>query len=179
MNKQEINELIINNENLAYYIANKYKLKVGRYIDFDELKSICLLGLVKAGNAYDIDRKTSFSSFACKVIINEVLWELRKMHPKKYNNTVSLDDVFVNNLTYLELLVNDNEYIEDILIVNEENYQLMEYINELPNNLKDIVLLRLQGNTQNEIAKILNTNQPQVSRLYKKAVNILRQKFKC
>ena len=179
MTKQEINDLIINNENLAYYMANRYKLKVKMYIEFEDLKSICLLGLVKAGNTFDLSHNIKFSTYACKIMINEILMELRKSYIRRCKTIANLEDTYFNNLTYIDLLIDDSISIEELHIKNNELFQLIDYINELPNDLKDIVLMKLEGNTQINIGEKLNISQPQVCRKYKQALNLLRKKFNC
>lgn len=143
MTKPEINDLITKNEKLAYYIANKYKAKVKSCIEFDDLKSICLLGLVKAGNTFDLSRNVEFSTYACKIMINEILIELKKSYIKKCKNIVNLEDICFNNLMYLDLLVDDSLSIDETQIKKDELAHLFIYIDELPTNLKSIILLKL------------------------------------
>lgn len=172
MTKEEINSLILENEKLAYSIVHKYRNKFR--IDYEDLKSTAILGLVKAANTFDNCKNTKFSSYAYIVIENEILMVLRS--ERKLNNIISYNDKIKDNLTLLDVL-DGGEYFEDLFISSQQVATLINYIDELPNKLKIIVNLVLEGYTQLEIAERLNVSQSQVSILYHQALNVLRDKF--
>lgn len=87
-------ELITENIGLAYWAAHKYK---NRSIEFEDLKSIALLGLVKAAGKYEPSKGAGFSTFALKVISTEIFYEMRKC--KRRPETVSLDAEIVYSNT--------------------------------------------------------------------------------
>ena len=175
MTNEEINNIIIQNEKLAYSIAHKYKNKVSAYIEFEDLKSICILGLVKAANTYDYNKNIQFSTYSYSVIRNDILLELKKL--KKHRNTINLFDIVDNDkITYIDF-IKDELNIEQDYIDNEQLKDLNIYINELPQKFKSTIELSLKGFTQIEISNLLNISQPQISRIYKQAINILRRKF--
>ena len=173
MTKEEINSLILENEKLAYSIVHKYRNKFK--IDYEDLKSTAILGLVKAANTFDSCKNTKFSSYAYIVIENEILMVLRS--ESKLNRITSYNENIKDNLTLLDVL-DGGEYFEDLFIASQQVAALINYIDELPNRLKIIVNLVLEGYTQIEIAERLDISQSQVSMLYHQALNALRDKFK-
>ena len=110
MTKDEINDLIINNQKLAYEIVHRYREKVKAFIEYEDLKSIALLGLVKAANTFDSSKGNTFSTYAFRVIENQILMQIRK-------------DTKLNKICSLENLVQDGEKMryEDLI---EDDYNL-------------------------------------------------------
>lgn len=174
MTKEEINCLVLDNEKLAYLMAHKYKQKVSSFIEFDDLKSTCLFGLVKAANSFDNSKGSKFSTYACKVIQNEILMLIRK--ESKNTRTFSLDSIITDDVTYVEL-ISDDYNLEQQFFNSMEVDLLIKYIDELPGRLKWIINYKLKGLTQQQIAEKLDISQAQVSRLYCQAINRLRRKF--
>lgn len=172
MTKEEINNLILENEKLAYSIVHRYRNKFK--IDYEDLKSTAILGLVKAANTFDNSKDTKFSSYAYIVIENEILMVLRS--EQKLTRIYSFEEKFKDNLTFLDIL-DTGEHLEELFIKSDQMASLISYIDELPERLKIIVNLVLEGYKQNEIAERLDISQAQVSRLYHLALNNLRDKF--
>lgn len=174
MTKEEINCLVLDNEKLAYLMAHRYKQKVSSFIEFDDLKSTCLFGLVKAANTFDESKGKKFSTFACKVIQNEILMLIRKEN--KNLKVCSLDDIVVDGISYGELIKDEHD-LEQQFFNSMEIDLLIKFIEELPGRLKWIINYKLKGFTQQQIAEKLTISQSQVSRLYYQALNLLRIKF--
>ena len=82
------NILIEHNIRLILYIVSK-KFWNNEY-DKEELVSIGSIGLIKAANTFDIGKKTRFSTYASRCIINEILMYLK--NEKKYPQTESLNE---------------------------------------------------------------------------------------
>lgn len=70
----EQERLVLDNIPLAIHIAKKYK---NSGIEWDDLVSLCYLGLVKAARNFDCMRGSVFSTFAGICMDREVLKELR------------------------------------------------------------------------------------------------------
>lgn len=174
MTKEEINCLVIENERLAYLVAYKYKSKVANFIEFDDLKSTGLFGLVKAANTFDKTKGYAFSSYAYRVIENEIRMLIRREN--KNLKVCSLDDIIIDDISFIEL-VSDEQDLEQQFFNSMKIDLLMKYIDELPGNLKSVIDYKLKGLTQQESAKRLGISQPQVSSLYYQALNLLRIKF--
>lgn len=176
MTKDEINDLIINNQKLAYEIVHRYREKVKAFIEYEDLKSIALLGLVKAANTFDSSKGNTFSTYAFRVIENQILMQIRK--DTKLNKICSLENLVQDGekIRY-EDLIEDDYNLEESFIENESLQLLRKFRKELPPNLEAIIQLTLLGMTQEEIAKVARISQPQVSRLYHQALRIFRRKF--
>lgn len=167
-------ELIEQNMNLAYMLANRYyKMHRGK-IEFEEIRSASLLGLVKAADNFDETRGLAFSTFAFTCIKNEILIYLRSN--KKHNNFSLYTQI--NEDFILEDKLHSDYNTEDDILNNLEIDLLYRYIYQLPYIEKQVILYHLQGKKTNEIGKILNYSQPQISRIYHRALNKLRDKFK-
>ena len=83
-------KLITHNIRLVLYeINNRF-----RNIDYDknDLASVGIIGLIKAISTFDITKEVAFSTYAMRVVDNEILMFLRKN--KKYRKVDSLDSAF-------------------------------------------------------------------------------------
>lgn len=72
-------KLIEDNIRLSYYNAKKWSNKLSRNynLTFDDIVSDCMLGLIKAAKALDIERGIKFATFAVRVMDNQILMTLR------------------------------------------------------------------------------------------------------
>lgn len=62
--------------------------------------------------------------------------------------------------------------------IDIEKIELKQSISHLPNSLQEVIVLKyFKGYTQKEIAKMLNTNQVNISRKEKKAINLIREEM--
>lgn len=83
----EQQKLVEENINLAYFVAHRFK---NTSLEFDDVKAIACLGLVKAAIAFQPDRGLVFNTLAVKVMTNEILMQLRRER-KHSSVTASLD----------------------------------------------------------------------------------------
>ncbi len=172
--------LIKHNLRLVAHIAKKYK---NSNIDIDDLISIGSIGLMKAIKTFSYERGNSFSTYASRCIENEILMTFRS--DKKNASAVYLDEVISvdkdgNNLSLYEIL-NDNAVSVDIQVENKIMYKKIEEIidNKLSEREREIIKKRygLKGEiprTQNELADELNISRSYISRLEKKAIEIIK-----
>lgn len=164
MTKEEIfNE----NINIAYKIANKYR--VNYMNEYEDIKQIALMGLWIASDIWD-ENKGAFTTIAYTVISNKINHYLRSV--KKYGE---------RNISIYSN-VNENQTIFDIL---EDPYDLDEEITSkvhIENALKNLYLTDMEKivaeklsekQSQYEIAKDLGLSQPQISRCKTKIKNKL------
>ena len=113
MTKEEINNLILDNLELAYSLANKYRKKIHNLIEYEDLKSTSMLALVKAANIYKSELKNQFSTYAYIVIRNELVLFIRDN--LKENRVVSLDNLVIDNVPYLELQARSDNIEADFI----------------------------------------------------------------
>ncbi len=166
-------ELITENINLAYKLANRYYKMFGGAIELEELYSLSFLGLTKAARSFDPKKNIAFSTFAYTCIKNEILffYRLNKKHTK-----LSIDNEVIDNKIFEEIM-SDDINVENDVLGKLEVIELYKYIYTLPEIERDILLYYLQGKKMTEIAKILGYTQSNISRLYHRALNRLRNKF--
>ena len=86
-NKQAKEKLIEHNLRLVVYIAKRFE---NTGMNLDDLFSIGAIGLIKAVQTYNFDKKIKLATYASRCIENEILMQLRKV--SKLKNEVSLDE---------------------------------------------------------------------------------------
>lgn len=158
------------NMKLALKTANSFE---NTRISDEDLFSIALVGLVKAAQKFNPERGTSFSTFAIKVMRNEIFLELRKIKKSVYESASLNDLVTIGNgeCELGELLQDRKNDLDDHAFTEE----LLQKINLTLNMEKDrnrrIIICFLNGIKQCENARINGTSQANVSRIIKKFKN--------
>ncbi len=175
-------KIIEHNLRLVSHIIRKY---YASYENPDELLSIGSLGLIKAVDSFNADFGTRFATYGAKCVQNEILMFFRSK--KKLANEVSINDTIDvdkdgNPLTYLDI-ISVEESIEsqlDLKVHIEKIRLLVDKV--LDEREKEIIVLRYglkgyQPRTQREVAKHLGISRSYVSRIEKKALEKLKEKF--
>lgn len=175
------NVLIEHNLRLVAHIVKKYYAVSN---DQDDLVSIGTIGLIKAIDTFDSDKNIKLSSYASRCIENEILMHFRNQ--RKTSLDVSLDEAIDtdkdgNPLTLMDIMATEDNILDQLdLKINSEKIHC--FINDLSNREQKILIMRygLDGNnpmTQKEVAKKLNISRSYVSRIEKKAISELTNKF--
>lgn len=175
------NTLIERNLRLVAYVAKKY-LKENK--ESEDLISIGTIGLIKAVNTFNSDKKIRFATYAVRCIENEILMVLRS--EKKLVSEVSMEepigkDAEGNEILLIDILYNDEESVFNEAINEINKKKLYKVIDEcLFGREKEIIILRYGLNDgipipQREIAKNMNISRSYVSRIEKKALEKLRE----
>jgi len=175
--------LIEHNLRLVVYIARKFE---NTGIAIEDLVSIGTIGLIKAVNTFDPQKRIKLATYASKCIENEILMYLRRNQKTRLEvsfdeplnvdwdgNELLLSDVFGtdSNVTYRAL----EEEVDRVLLHNA--------LGRLNTKERRIVELRyglLDGNqrTQKEVADSLGISQSYISRLEKRIFQRLRQEIR-
>lgn len=174
--------LIEKNLRLVAHIAKKYQ-NVDE--DMEDLISIGTIGLIKAISSFDAG-KGKLSTYASRCIDNELLMLLRSK--KKSRGEVSLfepigTDKEGNEINLLDIMEHEQVDITEQMALYENTKKLAKLLGEvLTDREREIICLRyglLTGKevTQREIGELLNISRSYVSRIEKKALNKLREKF--
>ncbi|NRT76338.1 sigma-70 family RNA polymerase sigma factor [Clostridium beijerinckii] len=158
---------------LVYNLCKRWTI---RY-EIEDLKQIGFIGLIKAYNAYDINKKVLFTTFATMIINNE-LNRNYKSDKSQHIVITSLNKVINNNqdneTEFIEGIHDDNDY-EDIALTNIECENLKAAIDKLePINKTIVELVAFQNKTQVEVSKTLNISSTSVSRKYKDSLNKIK-----
>ena len=174
--------LIERNLRLVAHIARKYQ-NVDE--DMEDLISIGTIGLIKAISSFDAG-KGKLSTYASRCIDNELLMLLRSK--KKSSKEVSLfepigTDKEGNEINLLDIIEHEQEDVTEQMDLCENIRKLATLLDEaLTDREREIIFLRyglVTGRevTQREIGEMLHISRSYVSRIEKKALSKLREKF--
>jgi RNA polymerase sporulation-specific sigma factor len=175
-------KLIEHNLRLVSHIIKKY---YASYENPDELLSIGSLGLIKAVDSFKASFGTRFATYGSKCIQNEILMFFRSKKRAgleiSINDTVDVDKDG-NPLTYLDIISVEEsiEYELDLKVHIEKIRDMVDSI--LPPREREIIVLRygLKGykpRTQREVADYLGISRSYVSRIEKRALELLKENF--
>lgn len=176
------NTLVEHNLRLVAHIIKKYYSSQN---DQDDLVSIGTIGLIKAINTFDMNKKIKLSSYASRCIENEILMHFRSL--KKSSQDISLNDAIDtdkdgNPLSLLDILSVDDNILESLNTKLNAN-KLEQFIDsELDPRERRVILLRYglkdeNPLTQREVAEILGVSRSYISRIETKALKTLRRKY--
>lgn len=154
----EPEELFQQNQKLAYSILWK---KFPAFALDEDVKQEALLGLWKACLSWDA-KKSKFSTYASKCILNQVYNYFRKQAP--INKQVSLEAMIsgLDGLTLADMME------EPIPSIRDEKTALKDLFLGLSPKEIQLVQARLDGKTQAEIAESLGITQPTCSKMLTK-----------
>ncbi|MBO8155325.1 MAG: RNA polymerase sporulation sigma factor SigE [Bacillaceae bacterium] len=174
--------LIERNLRLVVYIARKFE---NTGINIEDLISIGTIGLIKAVNTFNPEKKIKLATYASRCIENEILMYLRRNN--KIRSEVSFDEPLNvdwdgNELLLSDVLGTDEDIITRNLEANVDKKLLYKALSTLNDREKQIMELRfgLVGNeekTQKDVADLLGISQSYISRLEKKIIKRLRKEF--
>ncbi|MCD8238728.1 MAG: RNA polymerase sporulation sigma factor SigK [Clostridiales bacterium] len=178
---QAKNTLIEHNLRLVAHIAKKY---INFQSDFQDLLSIGSIGLIKAVNTYNSQKKVRLATYAARCIENEILMYIRRN--KRHRKDCSLQDTVGFDKDGSEVALQDRIADDRLPIAEEVEIRLqmkslLSCINEnLTERERQIIALRyaLSENeemTQREIADIFGISRSYVSRIEKKALLKLKK----
>lgn len=174
--------LIEHNLRLVAYIARKFE---NTGIGIEDLISIGTIGLIKAVNTFDPQKKIKLATYASRCIENEILMFLRRN--SRLRQEVSLDEPLNtdwdgNELLLSDVLGTDDDTVYRVIEEDVERQLLMTALERLPRREQRIMRLRFgleggQGRTQKEVADALGISQSYISRLEKRILSRLRKEM--
>lgn len=163
-------QLVLSNQGIVRLILKQLKCD-----QFDEdLFSTGLIGLVKAVNTFNPDKGVKFTTYATPVIRNEILMTF---HKKRIIPAFSFDEPCNlgdgEEVSYADMIA-DNRRFEEEVIADIQSKQIIDY---LSGREREIILLKMDGKTQCEIAEICGISQSYVSRIVGNAYKKCKRKF--
>src|SRR5665647_1882917 len=174
--------LIERNLRLVVYIARKFE---NTGINVEDLISVGTIGLIKAVNTFDTEKKIKLATYASRCIENEILMYLRRNN--KTRSEVSFDeplniDLDGNELHLSDVLGTENDIISKPIEEQVDRQLLHLAMGRLANREKVIMELRFGldngvEKTQKEVADRLGISQSYISRLEKRIIRRLRKEF--
>lgn len=174
--------LIERNLRLVVYIARKFE---NTGVGIEDLVSIGTIGLIKAVNTFDPNKKIKLATYASRCIENEILMYLRRNN--KTRSEVSFDEPLNidwdgNELLLSDVLGTDNDIIYKYLEEEVDRKLLNMALQKLNGRERRIMELRfglLDGTekTQKEVADMLGISQSYISRLEKRILKRLKKEI--
>ena len=172
--------LVERNLRLVVYIAKKFE---NTGVGIEDLISIGTIGLMKAINTFNTDKKIKLATYASRCIENEILMHLRRSN--KIKGEISIDEPLNQDGDGNELLLSDilgtDGDITSRRIEDEVDKSLLKAsMEKLNKREKDIMELRFGFNTgnektQKEVADMLGISQSYISRLEKKIIHKMKK----
>ena len=174
--------LIEHNLRLVVYLAKRFE---NTGVNLEDLISIGTIGLIKAVNTFNSEKRIKLATYASRCIENEILMHLRKIGSQK--TEVSFDEPLNtdwdgNELLLSDVLGTDEDEVCRALEDDAERRVLMKAVSSLEGREREIILLRfglLDGReyTQKEAAARLGISQSYISRLEKRIIEQLRREM--
>ncbi len=176
--------LIEHNLRLVVYIAKKFD---NTGIGVEDLISIGTIGLIKAINTFNPQKKIKLATYASRCIENEILMYLRRNNKTKLE--VSIDEPLNvdwdgNELLLSDILGTDEDTIYRDLESEAERKVLIRALGRLSGREQMIVRMRFglgtrdgEEKTQKEVADMLGISQSYISRLEKKIMQRLKREM--
>lgn len=174
--------LIERNLRLVVYIARKFE---NTGVGVEDLISVGTIGLIKAVNTFNPEKKIKLATYASRCIENEILMYLRR------NSKVKAEISFYeplnidwdgNELLLSDILGTENDTVYNLIEDEIDKELLFLALKHLNDREKEIVRLRFGLNgtrekTQKEVADMLGISQSYISRLEKKIINRLKKEI--
>ena len=174
--------LIERNLRLVVYIARKFE---NTGVCVEDLISIGTIGLIKAVNTFDAEKRIKLATYASRCIENEILMYLRRSCKLKLE--VSLDEPLIvdwdgNELLLSDILGTDADAIYRGIEDEVDRELLSLAMKKLTPREKKIMELRfgLYGNreyTQKQVADMMGISQSYISRLEKHIIKLLKSEM--
>ena len=172
-------KLIEHNLRLVAHIAKKYRASG---CDPDDLVSIGSIGLIKAVHTFrpEAGRLTTYAS---RCIENEILMHLRAN--RKLRNTVTMSDSATfdkegNEVQLTDLMGTDRDVVSDEVEMRISSRRVLELIDQVLDPRQAQVIRLRYGledgvfHPQHEVARRLGISRSYVSRIEKRALEILK-----
>lgn len=174
--------LIERNLRLVVYIARKFE---NTGIHIEDLISIGTIGLIKAVNTFNPEKKIKLATYASRCIENEILMHLRRTN--KLRSEISFDEPLNVDWDGNELLLSDILGTEEDIITKGLEHKVdrrllrksMEVLNPREKKIMEMRFGLSGGKekTQKDVADLLGISQSYISRLEKRIIKRLRKEF--
>ena len=143
------------NINMAYHIAGRFTPNT--VVDMEDIKQLALIGLYKASQNYKEELGFAFSTYAYKIMRNEILKELTR-------------EKVCSSLDEMEMDVIDETTPEDEYLGSMKRFKGILTCREY-----EIVWLTVLGYSQKDISVKVELSQSQVSRVFIKAKGKIKE----
>jgi len=171
-------KLLIDHWGIATALARNYRNIHG--LDFDDVLQHARIALARATQSYQDDKNTSFSTYAWRVISNE----LNSLHARQIRLTrIEVEAIEEHlNCEDNEMYRDEKQDVHHSVHYAEARLALIQAISKLPQRMKVVVQGVLAQEDYQSIGKDLGfsraSSKTLVSRAYKRCLKILRCEMK-
>lgn len=173
------NILVEKNMRLVAHMIKKYACAEK---DTQDLISVGTIGLIKAVNTFNPDKKIRLATYAAKCIDNEILMMLR--NDKKKMQELSLyepigTDKEGNDITFIDVVGDETRDDVGEMLTAEQLKCIYDNMDNILTEREKTIIIGIFGlfgskeMTQNELAAKLNISRSYVSRIERHALNKL------
>jgi RNA polymerase sigma factor (sigma-70 family) len=165
-------EVIVQFKPFMYTLAKKWC----KIYDVEDLNQVCLLGLFKSYNKYDVSKGYRFITYCGIVITNEL--KMYNRSESKHMKLLYLQDNAVEeeNISYEDFVEDETNYEDKALepIIIEEIYKALENLTERDRNIFiDYYINKLN---QVKLEQKYQITQSVISRKLKKGIELVKNK---
>ena len=153
-------KLVLDNMKLVHAVINRL---FPTYRGNEDVIAEGTLGLVKAATAFNEDSTVAFSTYAFCAIRNEIVSYLRR--ERRFDDLVSLDAPIGDDGEGNEVTLGDTIASEDTVDCFDHPSSLEKVFYRLKERDKVIVVLKLRGLSNKEIAEKVKTGEANVRRV--------------
>lgn len=189
--EKEREQFILDNINLAYKIAHKVYYQ-DTCFDLDDVKQECVIGLIKAVDAYDDSYNTKFSTLANTCIYRCAINAIKRYGYEMYHNS-SKTSYKATNFSDLNNIDGESsvadDYVDENTVFNPFylDYESQDVVDRLLQTIKEetyfsentynYLRLIMLGFTQTDIAKLYNVSRQAVSCSLNNLLDYIYDKF--
>ena len=182
--KEIRDKIILHNTKLVYKIVDKYTEN-----DKDDLLQIGMIGLLKAVDSYNFDKKIAWSTYMCSCVNNEIRMHFRIQNCEKRSKYAecsiytAIDTENDSTVTPVDIIPDNSINIFEEVALNIEIEKINKTMKKLLSEREYRTMeLRygLNGNseyTQQETADIMGIHRTQISRYEKKAMQKIKNEL--
>ena len=175
-------KLIVHNLRLVVYLARKFE---NTGVQTEDLISIGTIGLIKAVETFNPEKRIKLATYASRCIENEILMHLRRTTKLKLE--VSFEEPLNvdwdgNELLLSDVLGTDPDVVSRDMEDEVERELLMKALSKLTERERDIIDLRFglrngEVRTQKQVADAMGISQSYISRLEKRIMKRLKREI--
>lgn len=180
--KEAKDKLIVHNLRLVVFLARKFE---NTGVSTDDLISIGTIGLIKAIETFQPDRKIKLATYAARCIENEILMHLRRTTRQKLE--VSFEEPLNvdwdgNELLLSDILGTDPDIVSRDLEDSVDRDLLHQALATLTDRERDIISMRFgllddRPQTQKQVADAMGISQSYISRIEKRIIRQLKSEI--
>lgn len=177
---------VLENEKLVVTIVNKYFKKYVRKgrlnQSYEDLIQAGMFGLVKANNTFKEENGNEFSTYAWRVVYNQIMTYVKREILGEQGKFLA-QDVNISLDSHVKAKYNDRITLADVIESKEEiNFFKMDldiFLNKLPKVQRDRFVKKvLEGRIEGDIAKEEGTSRQAIGNTCRLVKKKLEKEFK-